>query len=63
MTPAEFKELRLKLDYTQKKLAALLGVDLVTISRWECSSAPISKMAELSIRFLKIQKEINDTDF
>jgi DNA-binding transcriptional regulator YiaG len=44
-TPKQIKQLRKKLDLTQKEFAERLGVHVVTIIRWEGGSFKPSKMA------------------
>lgn len=65
MTPEEFRELRKRLGMSQEDLAQLLGVRGVTISRWETSCEPISKMVVLAMRYVEILKTAknNDTEF
>jgi len=40
MTPAELKAFRQEFDLTQVELARMLGVDVMTISRWERGERP-----------------------
>lgn len=44
-TPEQVKDLRLRLDKTQKEFAEMLGVHVVTIIRWEKGNFTPSKMA------------------
>ena len=39
------KEMRLRLELSQEKFAALLGVTLVTVNRWETGDCEPSQMA------------------
>ena len=45
----DIKLIRGKLDLTQKELANKLGVDPVTVSRWEIGKNKPSKLAEVQI--------------
>lgn len=51
MTPAEYRILRKSIG-TQAKVAALLGVDRVTIARRESGTMRITREAELAIEML-----------
>lgn len=44
-TSEDVKDLRLKLEKTQKEFGEMLGVHVVTIIRWESGSFNPSKMA------------------
>lgn len=44
-TPEQVKDLRLRLEKTQKEFAEMLGVHVVTIIRWEKGNFNPSKMA------------------
>ena len=46
MTPSDLKFARQRLGITQAEAAALLGVDRVTVTRWETGSRPMSPMAQ-----------------
>jgi len=57
MTPAEFKELRLKLGYeTRRELAEQMGVTRSCIEHWEYGRRPIPKYAEKLIKCLLVAK-------
>ena len=43
MTKEQFKTIRKQLQYTQHELANLLGVDTMTVSRYETGNIEISK--------------------
>ena len=43
ITKEQFKTIRKKLQYTQYELANLLGVDAMTVSRYETGNIEISK--------------------
>jgi len=43
ITKEQFKTIRKKLQYTQHELANLLGVDAMTVSRYETGNIEISK--------------------
>ncbi len=51
MTKEELKGLRSKSKLTQAKLAALLGVQLSTVSRWEAGNRSISEAMANLINF------------
>lgn len=60
MTPADYRASRLKLGLTQAGLAALLGLDPMTISRRERGQVAISREAEHALRVLDVERrEIN----
>ena len=50
MEPSELKKTRRGLGLTQGALAARLGVDIASISRWESGKQPIPKIAQKLIR-------------
>jgi len=43
LTKEQFKKVRTELQYTQNELAKLLGVDNMTVSRYETVNIEISK--------------------
>ena len=55
MTKEQFKTIRKKLQYTQHELANLLGVDAMTVSRYETGNIEISKT--ISILLYRIYQD------
>jgi transcriptional regulator with XRE-family HTH domain len=53
MDGTALKARRVALGYSQAKLAALLGVDVMTISRWERGLHPVLKSVELALQHLR----------
>lgn len=53
MTAKEIKELRKKLKLTQQELADKIGVDRVTVARWENGNKRPSNLAERQLARLK----------
>lgn len=53
MNPAEFTATRTRLGLSQSALAAALGVDQATVSRWEAGKARIPAAVELALTSLK----------
>lgn len=45
MTPAQLKSLRVRLGWSQQRLAERLGVTRNTVTRWEMGLYPIPPMA------------------
>ncbi len=56
MEPQELKRRREKLGLTQVQLAAQLGVDPITVSRWERGVQPISHTVAVAIQHVKAKK-------
>ena len=58
----QFKEMRLKLEMSQKELASVLRVNTRTLQGWEAKRFPINPTAEILLRVLKkhptIKKEL-----
>ena len=52
MLPGEVKRLRKRLGLTQSKFAALVGVHLVTVKKWEAGMQRMRRPAERLIRLL-----------
>lgn len=52
MTPKQLKRERTSLAMSQAELAAALGVDTITVSRWERGVQPIPAMVRLALRAL-----------
>ncbi len=53
MNARNFKKARLAKGYSQSELARELGVDVMTVSRWERRVILIPCMAELALAALK----------
>jgi len=50
LTKEQFKTIRTELQYTQQELAKLLGVDTMTVSRYETGNIEISKTISILLR-------------
>jgi transcriptional regulator with XRE-family HTH domain len=55
MTPNELKRRRQKLGLSQAKLAQMMGVDQMTISRWERGIHPIPLYISLAVEALEVR--------
>ncbi len=53
MTPSELTKWRKAQGYTQKALAALLGVDKMTVYRWEKAMREIPPFLHLALKYLE----------
>lgn len=53
MTPAELKEARTRLDFTQEKLAFELGVNRLSVIRWKTRKHRIPSMLTLDVKQLE----------
>jgi len=53
MRPAELKALRKNLGMSQAQLAEKLGIDRVTVARWESGMRNIPPMLALALKALK----------
>ena len=56
MTSNEIKELRKRLNMTQQELANAVGVDRVTIARWEAGQKKPSNLARRQLARLAKRK-------
>lgn len=56
MTGAELYELRKAAGVSQKYMAARLGVDVMTVSRWERGIHGIRKRDEIAIKYVLRQR-------
>ena len=50
LTKEQFKSIRKQLQYTQHEIANLLGVDTMTVSRYETGNIEISKTISILLR-------------
>ena len=57
MQGEELKEIRKKLGYTQRELAQILDLTIVTISGYENNRVKIKKTVELAVKGLLAEKE------
>lgn len=55
MSGRELRFLRTEMGLTQEKLADVLKVTLLTISRWEREESPIKDTAEMLIRLMAVE--------
>lgn len=53
MNPDELKTRRETLGMTQAQLAEALGVDVMTVSRWERGARPLSPLLPLALKGLE----------
>lgn len=54
MTPAEFKRVREKLQFTQEELGQQLEMAANSIARMERGESPIMKTTALALRYLEL---------
>ena len=57
MTPTDLRAYRRDTGHSQASLARALGVNVMTVSRWERGVSPISPAMAISIR---LWRELND---
>ena len=62
MTPAELQAWRKQADLTQAALAELLGVDAMTVSRWERGKRAIPPFLHLALESLIWQNDRFNTN-
>jgi DNA-binding XRE family transcriptional regulator len=55
MTPDDLKAARARLDFSQERLAFELGVNRLSIVRWETGIHRIPPMLTLAIKYLEAQ--------
>jgi len=55
MRPDELKRWRLRIGCSQAKLAGELGVDVMTVSRWERGVREISSFLHLALDYLELK--------
>ena len=56
MTPADLQTWRKEAGFSQSGLAAVLGVDVMTVSRWERGTREIPPFLHLALRALADDK-------
>jgi DNA-binding transcriptional regulator YiaG len=56
MTPDQLKDWRGKTGYSQNKLAIVLGVDVMTVSRWERGVSTIPSFLHLTLECVRKKK-------
>jgi DNA-binding transcriptional regulator YiaG len=57
VTPAQLKIWRNKNNYSQTQLAKILGVDIMTVSRWERGVREIPPYLHLALECMEKRKE------
>ena len=62
MSGKELRFLRTEMGLTQEKLADVLKVTLLTVSRWEREETPIKDTAEMLIRLMAVERLELDID-
>ena len=62
MSGKELRFLRTEMGLTQEKLADILKVTLLTVSRWEREETPIKDTAEMLIRLMAVERLELDVD-
>jgi transcriptional regulator with XRE-family HTH domain len=61
MKGEDLKQWRKANDFTQARLASLLGVTVTTASRWETDQAAIPPFLHLALRCIELEKEDRST--
>jgi transcriptional regulator with XRE-family HTH domain len=56
MTPKELKKWRAKNGYLQGELAAILGVAMMSVSRWETGTRAIPSFLHLALKTIPKKK-------
>jgi putative transcriptional regulator len=51
----EIRFIRIEMNMSQKNLAALLGVDVQTVARWEKGQSSLPRTADVSLRALYVE--------
>lgn len=59
MKNAEIKELRKKLKMSRQELADAIGIDRVTVARWETNQKRLGRLAKRRLTRLAKRKEVN----
>jgi DNA-binding transcriptional regulator YiaG len=57
MENQDIKQLRKKLELTQQELADLIGVNRITVHRWECGKKKPSNLARRQLQ--RLQEKAN----
>ena len=57
MTPAEFKQRREFLGYTQQTFAERLGLSRRTIQAYEMGETPISRVIEMALEAIELEEK------
>jgi DNA-binding transcriptional regulator YiaG len=58
MTPEELKKWRKENGYLQGELGAILGVALMTVSRWEVGTRSIPSFLHLALKTIPKKKRV-----
>jgi transcriptional regulator with XRE-family HTH domain len=60
MKPVELKNWRQRNGYTQNELSKMLGVAVMTVSRWETGSREVPPFLHLALSYLELKREESD---